>query len=705
MNDQEKRDYLERYQQQKAKGRPFYPDILFKDAVVSVGVLLILVALAYFIGAPLEARANPNDTTYTPRPEWYFLFLFQLLKYFPGRLEILGVFLLPTAVVLLLFALPFLDRSPRRHPLARPLVSGLALLALVGVLGLTGLAVREAPPPAEASYGGDPTALLYAQNCAGCHGPTVEVPPATNLTEIIAQGSHAGMPAWNGDLTADQIDALAGFILSPDGSRIFTAQCGACHDAPGQLAADPQQLADALALGPAFAPHASAGTPDWSKTLSPQERTALLNFLAAPDGQRLFAVYCGTCHGRSVSYSGDAASLHDLISKGGLHLSMPPWRERLTEAEILTLAAYVVDPKAAPDGAALFRQYCTQCHGDRVPAASGPSQARDIIASGGPHSTMPVWGDILTPQQIDALAQYTLSTASGAPTALGGQLFAQNCAVCHGPFGEGGPNPARPGDIIAPISSAEFLQTRDDTTLRAIITQGQPTFGMSPFGEASGGPLSPDEIDALVAFLRSWQSNPPVTLPPEVATTTSAASGEQIYAEVCAQCHGPAGEGLVGPALRAPSFQAANTDQQIFDTINLGHSATAMIGWGEILSAEQIQELVKYIRQLGGEVAPTATPAAAGAVSFQSDVAPLLEASCRSCHGSLGGWDASSYDSVLHSGAHAPVVIPGDIANSLLAQKLLGKQASGGPMPPSGALPPDQVQVILDWISAGAPDN
>src|SRR3989304_4828028 len=62
MNDQEKRDYLERYQAQKAKGRPFFPDILFKAAAVSLLVLLVLVALSHFVGAPLEARANPNDS-------------------------------------------------------------------------------------------------------------------------------------------------------------------------------------------------------------------------------------------------------------------------------------------------------------------------------------------------------------------------------------------------------------------------------------------------------------------------------------------------------------------------------------------------------------------------------------------------------------------------------------------------------------------
>ncbi len=702
MNDQEKRQYLERYQSQKAKGRPFFPDVLFKDAVVSLLVLLALIALAYFVGAPLEERANPNDTNYTPRPEWYFLFLFQLLKYFPGQLEVVGVFLLPTVVVLLLFALPFLDRSPRRHAVGRPIVTGLALLTVVAVLLLSGLAVLEAPPPAEAGSGGDPTAALYAGNCAGCHGATIEIPPETNLTQVIAQGSHAGMPAWSGDLTADQIDALAGFILSPAGSQIFTGECSACHAAPAQLAADPAQLTEALAQSSTFAPHAGLDVPDWSASLSAQERTALMNFLAAPDGQRLFAVYCGGCHGRAVRFSGSREALHDLIGAGGLHLEMPPWRERLTEGEIQTLAAYVVDPEAAPEGTTLFGQYCAECHAARVPAAGGLAQALEVIASGGPHETMPVWGEVLTPEQLDALTSYTLSASAGAPAELGGELFAQNCTACHGPFGEGGPNPARAGDIIAPISSAEFLQTRDDVTLRAIIGQGQPTFGMSPFGEAYGGPLGPDEIDALVAYLRGWEANPPVIFPAEVTMTTTAVNGEQIFADVCSQCHGPDGESI-GPALHDPSFQAENTDQQIFDTINLGHSATGMIGWGEILSGDQIQQLVLFIRQLGGSTAPGPTPSSAP--SFGSEVAPLLQQACGFCHGGLGGWEASTYDSIINSGDNGPAVIPGDIRGSLLAQKLLGTQSIGGPMPPAGGLSQGQIQLILDWIANGAPDN
>src|SRR4030067_1915334 len=111
MNEQEKEAYDKKYKEAKEKVVPFFPDIIFKDTIVVLILFVILVALVYFIGAPVEARANPNDTSYTPRPEWYFLFLFQLLKYFPGNLEVIGAMILPGFFVLLLLALPFLDRD------------------------------------------------------------------------------------------------------------------------------------------------------------------------------------------------------------------------------------------------------------------------------------------------------------------------------------------------------------------------------------------------------------------------------------------------------------------------------------------------------------------------------------------------------------------------------------------------------------------
>src|SRR3990172_6583742 len=138
MNEKEKRDYLEEYGHEKHEGEAVFP---------------VLVALAYFVGAPLEARADPSDTTYTPRPEWYFLFLFQLLKYFPGNLEVVGVIVLPFLALAALVLLPFLDRTTKRHFFNRPVVTGVASFLILAVLGLTIQPGREAPPPAEVEQG------------------------------------------------------------------------------------------------------------------------------------------------------------------------------------------------------------------------------------------------------------------------------------------------------------------------------------------------------------------------------------------------------------------------------------------------------------------------------------------------------------------------------------------------------------------------
>jgi len=83
---------------------------------------------------------------------------------------------------------------------------------------------------------------------------------------------------------------------------------------------------------------------------------------------------------------------------------------------------------------------------------------------------------------------------------------------------------------------------------------------------------------------------------------------------------------------------------------------------------------------------------------------PIFQAKCVMCHGSLGGWDASSYQKVMTTGDHAPVVIAGDTAGSLLAQKLLGTQTFGTIMPPGGQLSEAEIQLILAWTTAGAPE-
>ncbi|MEK6222341.1 MAG: c-type cytochrome, partial [Chloroflexota bacterium] len=333
-------------------------------------------------------------------------------------------------------------------------------LGLLGIISLTVLAWVEAPPPSEAIVG-DPTALLYTENCAGCHVETLNVPTGTNLHEVIAQGNHEGMPPWNADLTDEEIDALAGFILFPAGSNLFLDNCNACHTAVDLVAIKPLELKNALEDGVDYPAHLEVDVPDWPTTLEAAERTSLLNLLIAPDGQRLFTTNCSACHGYSASFSGTSEDLRETIVEGGLHLEMPGWQGKLSSSDIGILANYVLDPGQNPAGIELYQENCTDCHYDLIPTSESYDIAYEAIETGGTHETMPVWGDILTEEQIDALATYAYESAQGTSRNSGRRLYVENCASCHGVFGEGGPNPSQANDIIAPISTAEYLKTRD----------------------------------------------------------------------------------------------------------------------------------------------------------------------------------------------------------------------------------------------------
>ena len=134
-------------------GKPFYPDQLFEDAVAILILFLILAAMAIFIPVPLEELADPTDASYDPRPEWYFLFLFQLLKYFEGPLEVIGTFVIPTVGFVLLLFLPFLDKKEERTSLLkRPVALAVTCVSVVLIVLLTvlgAIAPRLEPAPEE----------------------------------------------------------------------------------------------------------------------------------------------------------------------------------------------------------------------------------------------------------------------------------------------------------------------------------------------------------------------------------------------------------------------------------------------------------------------------------------------------------------------------------------------------------------------------
>ena len=226
------------YDDFKGRGRRFFPDLIVEDALVAVGVILLVIVLAVLLGTPLESPADPTNTTYVPRPEWYFLFLFQLLKYFPGSWEWIGVALLPLLFFVFLLLTPFLDRGPKRSPRYRPISSAAAAISVVAVVGLSVQAWQTTPPELvqDRTSRLNSTQLLgqelmNTQDCRSCHivnktgatvGPDLDgigrFETATYIHSYIEDpkslNPQATMPPHIPPLTHDQVEAITQYLLT-----------------------------------------------------------------------------------------------------------------------------------------------------------------------------------------------------------------------------------------------------------------------------------------------------------------------------------------------------------------------------------------------------------------------------------------------------------------------------------------------------------
>ena len=113
----------------------FFPKQVLYDLFVSALILLACSVLSYVAPAPLSEPADPATVTYIPRPEWFFFFYEQMLMFFPGYALIgFGAVVIPTIFVILLFAVPWMDRGPNYSPLQRPFATVIGLLVVVTVV-------------------------------------------------------------------------------------------------------------------------------------------------------------------------------------------------------------------------------------------------------------------------------------------------------------------------------------------------------------------------------------------------------------------------------------------------------------------------------------------------------------------------------------------------------------------------------------------
>src|SRR2546430_6774412 len=121
MNKAEREQYLREYAILKSQGKPFFPYAVAKDSIMACIVMGVIITLSIVLGAELGPKADPTTTTYVPRPEWYFFFLFELLRVVkPPSLTPLATIGIPTVCLILLLLLPCYDRSPQRRSRRRP---------------------------------------------------------------------------------------------------------------------------------------------------------------------------------------------------------------------------------------------------------------------------------------------------------------------------------------------------------------------------------------------------------------------------------------------------------------------------------------------------------------------------------------------------------------------------------------------------------
>lgn len=443
MNERDKLEYNRKYKAAKQQGEPFFPNAIIKDVLVSLVIFLILVALAAFVGAELQAPADPSDSSYIPRPEWYFLFLYEMLKFFPGDLVIVGVIVLPTVVFVLLFALPWLDRKRERHPRNRRVVMALLAFAWVVILGFTFMAFVSTPP--------------------------------------------------------------------------------------------------------------------------------------------------------------------------------------------------VTEPASAVEGV-------------NVASVANPGQV----------------------------------------------LFVEQCSSCHGEFGEGGPNPARPGGVITPISSLGFLATFTDDTLYNIIANGLPDRGMAAFSQDNGGPLEPRKIEQVVRFVRGWEASPPVAaayVPPPITEP----NGEAIFTSVCAPCHGLYGEGGAGPTLAGTSVTSPISAEGAHEAAFESADALSQHVFERMrsLTGAQLDAVISYTYTLSGGTGPVVLGPSAEQGNSENG-ALVYRDWCANCHGP---------DGMTPVGPEGIIIVDSAFLSATSEDQLVETISAGFPAPDDmpafrEILSSQEISDVLAWLVA-----
>ena len=483
-----------------AEAEPFWPKQALKDGVLALVFLVGLGLWAYYRPAPLEEEADPAKF-YEARPEWYFMFLFQLLSYLKGPYEVVGTFILPSAFFLILFFWPFLDRllvweQPHRNPVRRPVAVGLLTLGTAGLIGLTVFAITHDVPmrlPVQvAAKETKPTATagpiqlleiakLYSTNCQACHGvdgsgkdlrkamPTIPdftslnwqtVHSELEITHRIMDGKEPLMPAYRDKLTTEQNLGLAIYV------RAFAIEGGKTASLPPEK--------------------------EPSKEPPKEPPTAVASHLEPEQLYKNFI--CMSCHDRDGTgkvvraaipdipnfteskwqkeHADDAALAKSIVEGKGKF--MPPMKEKPAKEDVDKLVAFI---RSFSDGKQVVKEE------SKEPPAKPPDEPKVELPPPKPQTKPPTG-----PSAEERAAQLRVATV----------IYREYCVNCHGRDGKGLELKVAMPDIPN-FTNANWQSSRTNPQLSVSILEGKGKL-MPPFRDR----VKDDQVSALVAYLRAF---------------------------------------------------------------------------------------------------------------------------------------------------------------------------------------------------------
>jgi ubiquinol-cytochrome c reductase cytochrome b subunit len=633
----------------------FYPKQVIMDMLFVLVVMGVLGTLAHFVPAEIGPTADPSNSNYLPRPEWYYLPFFEWLKFWAGAKTVIGVIVIPGILIGLVFLLPFLDRSLERRPWKRPIPVGSVLIVLIGLIGL-GMQSRldDARDPTIASQiaqqnlaedqyfhapfqpysassisgGTAPVALSGAaakgktifdsNRCSGCHGvggvgggvgPALthisdKFPPA-QLTELL-KGPNAKMKAGGMvplTLNAADMTALVSYVSSLGGTSVASATTPTAEGSP------PSVPAEAKPGAPSAPSKAATATPESSASSGNK------NPETVPGGKIYQSDNCAACHGEGgtgtqrgpalvdVGKKLSAVQVTDLLHNPTAKMKaggMPTVTG--SDEEIISLVAYLRSLKST---GTVPRQ-----------TANASGAAPPVQTQGAPApatAATPASAPAGPPSQAQTGAVNSAAAGQPAnPSDRGGEAIysAQGCAGCHGPGGIG-------------TSSAPALSKFSKTITPAALTSllEDPNHKMKAGGMPATN-LPATEMSALVAYLQNLGT--PTTAPPATELPSPAGSAANVPAPAsnqaaqvasqpplneleskgkvifgahgCGDCHGTDG---VGGTAAAPAL--ANTGKSFPPeqlTTMLQHPTVPMQKGGMppvSLGGDELKALVAYV--------------------------------------------------------------------------------------------------------------